>query len=346
MSKRKKKKFVKLVKCAVRTRWLSLHASVDSIFTEYVGLVHALRVLKDDPASGLIAMGLLKKLDSITFLGVLYMFKIVLPHLSALSKTFQTGAINFSWIIPGINKLKSNISQVGKDDSVISELKKDLVGRLKDCDLTMSSTEERAIRNNIDKHITAIITNVDSTFPTSSADILDAFFIFNIEELSPDPESTLFQFYGNKEINVLMNHFFGSNLQDQKELRSEWQFFKFHLIQLRKKWLHFKDQVAANKLKLKHTATEWVFCQVLGQFQEEFGHIVAIAKIALVTPVSNAWPERGGSAIKHIKSRSRSQMKNDVLEALMMISLNGPDPNSELADQLIKKVAMRFDSSR
>ena len=210
----------------------------------------------------------------------------------------------------------------------------------------MSSTEERAIRNNIDKHITAIITNVDSTFPTSSADILDAFFIFNVEELPPDPESTLFQFYGNKEINVLMNHFFGSNLQDQKELRSEWQFFKFHLIQLRKKWLHFKDQVAANKLKLKHTATEWVLCQVLSQFQEEFGHIVAIAKIALVTPVSNAWPERGGSTIKHIKSRSRSQMKNDVLEALMMISLNRPDPNSELADQLIKKVAMRFDSSR
>lgn len=143
-----------------------------------------------------------------------------------------------------------------------------------------------------------------------------------------------------------MNHFFGSNLQDQKELRSEWQSFKFHLIQLRKKWLHFKDQVAANKLKLKHTATEWVLRQVLGQFQEEFGHIVAIAKIALVTPVSNAWPERGGSAIKRIKSRSRSQMKNDMLEALMMISLNGPDPNSELADQLIKKVAMRYDSSR
>lgn len=148
--------------------------------------------MKDDPVSGPMATGLLKKLDSITFLGVLYMFKIVLPHLSALSKTFQTGAINFSRVIPGINKLKSNISHVGKDDSVISELKKDLVGRLKDCDLTMSSTE-REIRNNIDKYITAIITNVDSRFPTSSVDVLDAFSIFNVEELPPDPESTLFQ---------------------------------------------------------------------------------------------------------------------------------------------------------
>jgi hypothetical protein len=67
----------------------------------------------------------------------------------------------------------------------------------------------------------------------------------------------------------------------------------------------------------------------LGQFQEEFIHPVAIAKTALVATVSNAWPERGGrrgSAIKRIKARSRSQMKN-MLEALMMISLNGPTPN-------------------
>jgi hypothetical protein len=45
---------------------------------------------------------------------------------------------------------------------------------------------------------------------------------------------------------------------------------------------------------------------------------MAIAKTALVAPISNAWPERDGSAIK---ARSRSQMKNDMLEALMMISM-------------------------
>lgn len=50
---------MKRVKRAVRTRLLSLHASVDSVFTEYVGLVLALRVLKDDPVSGPMATGLL-----------------------------------------------------------------------------------------------------------------------------------------------------------------------------------------------------------------------------------------------------------------------------------------------
>ena len=183
----------------------------------------------------------------------------------------------------------------------------------------MPLTEERQIRTNIDNYISAIITNVDNRFPMSSVNVLDAFSIFNVDQLPPDPESTLFQFYGDKEIDVLKNHFFQSDLQDQEKLLCEWRSFKFELIELRKKWLHFKDQVIANKLKLKYTATEWVLCQVLGQFQEEFIHLVAIAKTALVAPVSNAWPECGGSTIKCIKARSRSQMKNDMLEALMMM---------------------------
>jgi hypothetical protein len=64
----------------------------------------------------------------------------------------------------------------------------------------MSLTEERQIHTNIDNYISAIIIDVDNRFPTSSVNVLDAFSIFNVEQLLPDPESTLFQFYGDKEI--------------------------------------------------------------------------------------------------------------------------------------------------
>ena len=62
MSKRqkKKKKLVCKVNKAVRTRWLSLQASVDSVYQEYVGLTHTLRSI-NDPRSGPVAKGLLKK---------------------------------------------------------------------------------------------------------------------------------------------------------------------------------------------------------------------------------------------------------------------------------------------
>lgn len=60
----------------------------------------------------------------------------------------------------------------------------------------------------------------------------------------------------------------------------------------------------------------------------DFGHfylkLVWIAEIILSLPVSNAWPERGASAVKRIKSRLRSSMSNQMLEALLQISINGP----------------------
>ena len=60
MSKRQKKQLVRKVKKAVKTRWLSLQASVDSVYQEYVGQTHTLQSIKD-PQSGPVVKGLLKK---------------------------------------------------------------------------------------------------------------------------------------------------------------------------------------------------------------------------------------------------------------------------------------------
>ena len=60
MSKRQKKKLVRKVKKAVRTRWLSLQASVDSVYQEYIGLTHNLQSIKD-PRSDPVAKRLLRK---------------------------------------------------------------------------------------------------------------------------------------------------------------------------------------------------------------------------------------------------------------------------------------------
>ena len=86
------------VKKACRTSWLSLHASVDATYEEYVGLIHCLHSIQEQDKSpgGAMALGLLKKMDSVEFLGLLYTMKFMLPSLTALSKTFQTSAINFS----------------------------------------------------------------------------------------------------------------------------------------------------------------------------------------------------------------------------------------------------------
>ena len=79
---------------------------------------------------------------------------------------------------------------------------------------------------------------------------------------------------------------------------------------------------------------------------EVFPSIIELAKIATIVPVTNAWPERGGSAIKRIKSRTRSAMKNDLLNALLHVSMNGPQVNSKEADDLITRVVDRYVKER
>ena len=84
MSKRQKKKLVRKVKKAVRTRWLSLQASVYSVYQEYVWT---------NPYSSEYKRSTIrpsckkapKKIDSREFLGTLYLLKFMLPHLSYLS---------------------------------------------------------------------------------------------------------------------------------------------------------------------------------------------------------------------------------------------------------------------
>ena len=122
---KKKKNYVTLLKKTCRTRWLSLHTGVDAAFGEYKGLIYILKEMQNNKASGPTASGLLKKISHYEFLDTLYLLKNILPSLTGLSKTFQTRNLNFSRISPAINRCKSKILEVAKDDRVIQQLKED-----------------------------------------------------------------------------------------------------------------------------------------------------------------------------------------------------------------------------
>ena len=89
--------------------WLSLHAGVNFVFDDYEGLVKTLQKIQSDRYSGSLATVLLQKINDHEFLGTLYSLKFMLPHVSALSKTLQTGSLNFFRIVPAINRYKTNI---------------------------------------------------------------------------------------------------------------------------------------------------------------------------------------------------------------------------------------------
>ena len=115
---------------------------------------------------------------------------------------------------------------------------------------------------------------------------------------------------------------------------------KIELLHLRKSWLQFKKSVDDNKMKLKSTPTEWALHRIVRTFSsnEDLTMIYEIAKVALVTPVTNAWPERGASAVKRVKTRFRSQMKDDLLNSLLMITINGPAFKTAEYENLMEEV--------
>ena len=65
--------------------------------------------------------------------------------------------------------------------------------------------------------------------------------------------------------------------------------------------------------------------------------MIVIAEIPLTLPVSNAWPKRGASALKLVKSHLRSKLQNDMLQCLLHVKINGPD-----AKTIIKMTADKF----
>jgi len=67
-----------------------------------------------------------------------------------------------------------------------------------------------------------------------------------------------------------------------------------------------------------------------------------IAEVCITMPVSNAWPERGVSTLQRVKTRLRSQMKNDLLEGLMHISINGPAVSSKEGSKIIDRAVKRW----
>ena len=82
--------------------------------------------------------------------------------------------------------------------------------------------------------------------------------------------------------------------------------------------------------------------------KSEYGYfyplIVELAEVALSAPITNAWPERGASAVKRIKTRLRNRLKNDMLNSLLHVSINGPAVSTPEAKEVIKTAVVNCET--
>ena len=100
--------------------------------------------------------------------------------------------------------------------------------------------------------------------------------------------------------------------------------------------------------KAATTSTTWTLHRMTRQpsFCHFFPLLFSLAERCLSIPVSNAWPDRGASALKHVKPRLRNRLKNEMLQALLQVSINGPAVESDACANIIQSAMAAWNRAK
>ena len=99
----------------------------------------------------------------------------------------------------------------------------------------------------------------------------------------------------------------------------------------------------------KGTPTEWSLKRVLAMkstFGQFYTRSAQVAEAALAIPVSNAWSVRGTSQLKLIRTRIKSQIKNDLYASPLHISINVPVPHTGTCDSLVSEAVCKWKAAK
>ena len=144
----------------------------------------------------------------------------VLPVLSQLSKRFQLGNVNFSHLLPAIKATHAKLNRLKEDKECLKKLQNDLAqnGRLHSCGLTLSDNKMQELCSLMNRYIVALQDNINNRFEPTLPQV-SAFSIFDIVDL-PNESDPGFEDYGQAEIKIISNQFYGTKEEDEKKMKS------------------------------------------------------------------------------------------------------------------------------
>ena len=326
------KKVAKKLKKACKTQWLSFDQAVQTVIELLVAALLTLHHLKANDAT---ATGLYVKMNKVSFISDLYVLSPVLLVLSGLSMAFQKGYVNSAWIHPAVQETKAKLSALVQNCSPVENFKQDMAsdGRLgKHLELKVTDHDVTRMTATLVKYNSALQKNIDERLG-DSLPVLKAMAVFDPVAL-PKPDACGFPTCGNAEAEVLANHFWPEDEEKAQQLQAEWDNMKYTMHnfmsqippEVRQRPVAVGEQPGSAKTKdLPPSPTQW-FLKEAVKNQEIFlvsaQNLYHISQVAIMLPLSNAWPERGVSKLRLVKTRLRSSLKNDILNALLHMSIN------------------------
>lgn len=116
--------------------------------------------------------------------------------------------------------------------------------------------------------------------------------------------------------------------------KAQWHGMKYYIRDVLKPNLPETVKLAEDKI----TPTEWLLLQLRRRtvLKELYPELLYIVEVIVSLPVSNAWPERGASTLKALRTRLMNRLSTSMLESLLHISINAPDLTSVQGQKLVK----------
>ena len=206
-------------------------------------------------------------------------------------------------------------------------------------DIKVSAVQQQQLYRLQEKYITSLVANVEARLASSSP-LLAALKIFYPLAV-PETSELAFFVHENRDIATLAQHFYQADNDAFQKTRSskllaEWKQMKFNI----NKNIQPNVPIEIKTGKSNTTSTQWFLKHLMkskSEYQPFFVELLLIAEAAITLPVSNAWPERGASALKIVKNSCRSHLENGMLKAMLHVKINGPALGSPKMESLVKQ---------
>ena len=239
----------------------------------------------------------------------------ILPVITRLGCVLQSTSIDLSQlhmlVSSTIRTLKMHRTNPGFQ---LDKLDADLKESLSQSNISVTPDMKRQFHTQIFlPFIDALSTHIQERLPDTG--VFAAFAVLDPSRLPTSVEEAVSQKYGDTKVDQIQQQYGGENgVINGSTLKPEWNELRCYVC------MHCRSLSMLEILQLLTKNTTLHF---------SFPNFSKLAEVCLTLPIHTADCERAFSTMRRVKSRLRSETKNETLNHCMPISIEGPPPLEE-----------------
>ncbi len=304
-------------------RWMSFYLALEAVFKSLDSLlVYLAEATLKDPK----AMGLKKKIATVSFISMTYLLMDIIPIVTKLNMFLQKPNIDVALVNVKLDRCISDLTALKETDGQYMQmLAKDIVNsHFRGHQLTPSSHDLQATKV---MFLDKLIDNIDSRFPNT--DFITAFGVLGMRPISTCSKEEL-QTWGDAEMHRLLEHYG----EEQKHTWEDEDGKKHTKIspailspqETLAEWRELKATVLAVGYHRDDLPTLWHNIAI--NHRDDFPNMMKLAALCLTLPIHTADCERGFSVQNQILTPSRNRLLPQNQDKLLRIRIEGGESSS------------------